>query len=138
MGTRVFDTLGVTSFRALTAPMLIDSYPLQEAVITSEIPGEMVDSLEEIGVSGIAVLADGLRRPIAVNEPLLSPADFDGITFQSYRSQTHADAIHALGAELTEAFGPHRAAGLAAGEIDGFEMSLFGYTAWSSPSWRRT
>ena len=27
VGTQVFDTLGVTSFRALTAPMLVDSYP---------------------------------------------------------------------------------------------------------------
>jgi hypothetical protein len=29
VGTRVFDTLGVRSFQALTAPMLIDSYALQ-------------------------------------------------------------------------------------------------------------
>ena len=34
-GTRVFDTMGVTSFQALHAPMLIDSYALQHAVIAS-------------------------------------------------------------------------------------------------------
>jgi Bacterial extracellular solute-binding protein, family 7 len=74
------------------------------------------------------VLADGLRKPIAVERPLLSPADFDGITFQAYRSTTYADAIHALGASQSEAIGPHRAAGLTAGEIDGFEASLNGYS----------
>src|SRR3954451_12259572 len=35
VGTRVFDTLGVPSFQALTAPMLIDSYPLEDAVMRS-------------------------------------------------------------------------------------------------------
>jgi TRAP-type transport system periplasmic protein len=127
VGTPVLDTLGVTSFRALSAPMLIDSYPLQKAVIASEIPGDMLAGLDHAGVGGIAVLADGLRKPIAVERPLLSPADFDGITFQAYRSTTYADAIHALGASQSEAIGPHRAAGLTAGEIDGFEASLDGY-----------
>ena len=50
------------------------------------------------GVTGIAVLADGLHKPVAVDHPLLSPADYDGITFTSRRSTTHADAIVALGA----------------------------------------
>ena len=112
VGTPVLDTLGVTSFRALSAPMLIDSYPLQKAVIASEVPGDMLAGLDHAGVSGIAVLADGLRKPIAVERPLLSPGDFDGITFQAYRSTTYADAIHALGASQSEAIGPHRAAGL--------------------------
>jgi TRAP-type C4-dicarboxylate transport system substrate-binding protein len=128
VGTRVLDTLGVSSFRALSAPMLIDSYPLQEAVIASEIARDMLDGLDEAGVTGIAVLANGLGKPIAVERPLLSPADFDGITFQAYRSTTSADAIHALGASQSEAIGPHRAAGLTTGEIDGFEASLSGYS----------
>src|SRR5215217_6184960 len=35
VGTRVFDTLDVKSFEALTAPMLIDSYALERAAIGS-------------------------------------------------------------------------------------------------------
>jgi TRAP-type transport system periplasmic protein len=35
VGTRVFDTIGVKSFQALTAPMLVDSYALENAVIES-------------------------------------------------------------------------------------------------------
>ena len=38
VGTQVFDTLGVTSFQALNAPMLLDSYPLQAAVLESRLP----------------------------------------------------------------------------------------------------
>src|SRR5215470_13236068 len=41
VGTRVFDTLGVNGFQALTAPLLIDSYPLEQAVIDSGIPARM-------------------------------------------------------------------------------------------------
>src|SRR4029450_13573478 len=35
-GARVFDTIGVTSFQALQAPMLIDNYPFERAVIVSD------------------------------------------------------------------------------------------------------
>ena len=127
VGTRVFDTLGVNSFRALSAPMLIDNYPLQQAVIESDIPGDMLAGLDEVGVTGIAVLADGLRKPIAVNQPLTSPADFDGVTFQSFRSTTQADAIRALGANPIEVWSGGLDSGLQSGEIDGFEKNLHIY-----------
>ena len=78
VGTSVFDTVGVTGFEALTAPMLIDSYPLQQAVLDSDIPAQMLAGLDELGLHGIAVLSDGLRKPIAVSHPLLSPADYRG------------------------------------------------------------
>ncbi len=58
VGTRVFDTLGVDSFQALTAPMLIDSYPLEQAVIDSGIPAQMMPALDKVGVKGLGVLAD--------------------------------------------------------------------------------
>ena len=53
VGTRVFDTLGVDSFQALTAPMLIDSYPLERAVIGSGIPAQMMGSLDTLHVTGL-------------------------------------------------------------------------------------
>jgi TRAP-type transport system periplasmic protein len=124
VGTHVFDTVGVTAFQALTAPMLIDSYPLQQAVLDSDIPGEMLGALDEIGVEGIAVVADGLRKPVAVSRPLLVPADYQGITFQAFRSRDHAEAIKALGATPVEVFGDSLNAGLLSGDIDGYEKGL--------------
>jgi TRAP-type C4-dicarboxylate transport system substrate-binding protein len=123
-GTRVFDTLGVTSFRALQAPMLIDSYPLEQAVITAGIPGQMAQDLDKIGVRSLAVLADGLRKPIGVQRPLLSPTDWRGITFGTFRSQGQAEAIKALGATPMNVFGRSRTEALVAGKLQGFEMSL--------------
>ena len=137
VGTHVFDTVGVNEFRALTAPMLIDDYPLQQAVLDSDIPAAMLAGLDSIGLDGIAVLGDGLRKPIAVAHPLLGPADYRGITFEAFRSRDHADAIEALGATPTDGFGPTLDLGLRNGDIDGFEKGLLIYaineTAFLAP-----
>ena len=126
-GTRVFDTMGVTSFQALQAPMLIDSYALEQAVVASDIPGQMMEGLNMVGVRGFGVLADGLRKPIAVKQPMLGLADWRGMTFGTYRSQGQAQAIRALGATPMEVIGPSRDQGLKDGELQGFEMNLPGY-----------
>jgi TRAP-type C4-dicarboxylate transport system substrate-binding protein len=126
-GARVFDTMGVTAFQALQAPMLIDSYPLEQAVITAGIPGEMLPSLEKIGVQGLGVVGDGLRKPVAVKRPLLSLDDWRGITFATLKSQGQADAIRALGANPIEAFRNNRNKGLTSGKLAGLEMNLLTY-----------
>ena len=102
--TRAFDTLGVNSFQALTAPMLIDSYPLERAVIDSDIPAQMMRSLGRLDVTGLGVLADGLRKPIAVENPLLGPNDWRGITFAALPSNEESESISALGARPTDVF----------------------------------
>jgi TRAP-type C4-dicarboxylate transport system substrate-binding protein len=101
VGTRIFDTL-VKSFQALTAPMLIDSYPLEQAVIQSELPDQMLKGLDKLGVTGLAVLADGLRKPIGLDGPLLAPADWRGLVFLAFRSEGETAAVRALGAQPTD------------------------------------
>lgn len=123
-GTRVFDTFGVTGFPALHAPLLVDSYELQAAILDSDIPERLLAELDGIGVTGLSVLAGGLRKPIGVDGPLLRPGDFDGITFQYYRSDVQAAAVAALGATPTDVVGYVRDDGLAADEIDGIEHTL--------------
>jgi TRAP-type C4-dicarboxylate transport system substrate-binding protein len=124
VGTRVFDTLGVTSLQALTAPLLVDSYPLEKAVLASDLPGQMLAGLEPAGVTGLAVLAGGLRRPMAVRAPLLGPADWHGRTIQTFRSTGQSETIKALGATPTDVGPEGRDAGLESGQIHGFENSL--------------
>jgi TRAP-type C4-dicarboxylate transport system substrate-binding protein len=127
VGARVFDTIGVTSFQALQAPLLIDSYPLEQAVIASGIPGQMLQGLDKVGVHGLGVVADGLRKPVAVEAPLLEAADWRGITFGAVKSHGQTEAIRALGATPQEIFRRSRKEALSAGEIQGFEMSLLIY-----------
>jgi TRAP-type C4-dicarboxylate transport system substrate-binding protein len=132
VGTRVFDTMGVKSFQALTAPMLIDSYALENAVIESGITDEMMEGLDEVEVVGLAVLADGLRNPIGVTAPILGSADWRGITFGTLRSNGQAEAIRALGATPAQIFGSEREEALRQGTIQGFEFSTW---LFSNPMW---
>jgi len=127
IGTRVFDTLGVDSFQALTAPMLIDSYPLERAVIDSGIPARMMPALDKLHVRGLGLLADGLRKPIAVRKPLLGPADWRGITFAAFRSREASEAIRALGATPSDVSGDQLDQGLDSGAVQGFEKNLLIY-----------
>jgi TRAP-type transport system periplasmic protein len=137
-GTRVFDTLGVTSLQALTAPLLVDSYALQQIVINSDMPGRMLNGLDQVGVTGLAVLAGGLRRPIAVKGPLLGPPDWKGLTIQTFRSNSQAETIRALGATPTDVGPADRDTGLAAGQIHGFETACSSTTSTGCNRWHRT
>jgi TRAP-type transport system periplasmic protein len=134
VGSRVFDTLGVESFQALTAPMLIDSYALENAVIESGMTEEMMEGLDELGVRGLAVLADALRRPMGVDAPILTQADWRGTSFGTLKSDGQVEAIRALGGDPVEIFGPHRRDALDDGTLQGFEFGLWLYTdpMWSS------
>jgi len=136
VGSRVFDTLGVKSFQALTLPMLVDSYALEKATIESSIPAQMMRGLDALGVAGLGVLADGLRKPIGVKKPIVGAADWRGIRFGTLRSAAQSAAIRALGAIPTEVFGSRRTTALTSGTLGGFEMSLLTYDdlAWIPPA----
>ncbi|HZQ64961.1 MAG TPA: hypothetical protein VFA66_07025 [Gaiellaceae bacterium] len=124
VGTRVFDTLGANGFRALTAPMLVDRYGLERAVLRSPIPEQMLAGLRRLHVRGLAVLADSLRKPIAVRRALLRPADWSGLVFATVRSATQAGAVRALGARVSNLWGAPLGDAVAAGKVQAFEKSL--------------
>lgn len=132
VGTRVFDTMGVESFQALTAPMLIDSYALESAVIESGITKDMMQGLDDLRVVGLGVLADGLRKPIGVAGPIRGRRDWHGISFGTLRSDGQAAAIRALGATPVQIFGAEREEALRRGTIQGFEFSM---RLSSDPKW---
>src|SRR5215470_2881337 len=123
-GSEAFDIVGVPGLRALSAPMLIDSYPLEKAVLQTAIPARMLAGLSQARLAGLAVLGDALRHPIAVRGPLLAPADWRGLSIGTYRSEIQEQAIRALGATPVVAFGPYRVHDLATGAIQGFELGV--------------
>lgn len=126
-GSEVYDTIGVPGLRALSAPVLIDSYPLENAVLKSTLPARMLAGLGRVHVTGLAILGDALRHPIAVRRPLLAPADWRGLSIGTYRSDIQEQAIRALGATPVVAFGPYRTHDLGTGAIQGFELDMQRY-----------
>ncbi|MFZ0977697.1 MAG: hypothetical protein WAN22_36105 [Solirubrobacteraceae bacterium] len=97
-GSRSWDSVGVTSLRALTAPLLIDSYALQELVLRSPLTPQMLKGLAPLGLVGLGVLPGPLRHPFGVARPLLGPSDYAGLRVGLQQSRIGSATLRALGA----------------------------------------
>ena len=69
MPTRAYPFVGVTSFDALMAPMLVDNMELQQQVINDSVASEMVGGVKPAGFAGIGVLPGPIRVPDGVSRP---------------------------------------------------------------------
>jgi TRAP-type transport system periplasmic protein len=98
VGSEAWASAGVSSFRALDAPLLIDSYALQERVVASPVIGEMLDGLRPLGLAGIGVLPGPLRKPLGIARPLLTPSDYAGLAIGIQESLVADTTMRALGA----------------------------------------
>ena len=113
VGARVFDTLGVTSFQPLLAPLLVDSYDLERRVFESGLPEKMLSSVDELGVVGIGVLPGPMRKLVGVDHPFVRLADFEG--------QIVGGADNTLAERTFEALGATVRSVPAGGSLDGLD-----------------
>lgn len=123
---RAWDTEGVDSLRALQAPMLIDSEALLDEVVTSAVADDMLAGLDDIGITGLALVPESLRRIFGFTGPVVNPDDFRGKIVRAPTSATTSAIIAALGGTADD-FGGHDArfqAGIEAGEVAGAESSF--------------
>jgi TRAP-type C4-dicarboxylate transport system substrate-binding protein len=93
-----WDSASVTSFRALGAPLLIDSYALQEQVLKSSMIPTMLRGLQPLGLVGVGVLPGQLPRPLGVSRPLLRPSDFARARIGVQQSLVGDETMRKLGA----------------------------------------
>ena len=96
-GTRAFHDVGVRAFDALHAPLLIDSYELEQAVLESPLPQRMLPSLKSLHVAGLGILPGPLRKPLGT-KAFVRPGDFAGQTVALQHSQVAGQTLRALGA----------------------------------------
>jgi len=115
VGARVFDTVGVTSFQALLAPLLVDSYDLEARVFEEGIPDKMLESVDEMDLVGIGVLPGPMRKVLGVTRPFVGPADFAGRVVGLQDSAVAKQTFDALGATPKPV--PAQA------QLDGFDAS---------------
>ena len=98
VGARAFDTVGVTSFQALVAPLLIDSYELEAEVFEQGIPERMLEGVGELDLVGIGVLPGPMRKVLGVSKPFASPDDFAREVVGLQDSGVAEKTLRALGA----------------------------------------
>ena len=119
-GTRVFDELGDPAFNPLHAPMLIDSYELEEKVLSDGLVAPMLESLGDLELQGIGVLPGPLRRPLG-KRPLRGAGDWAGARISSSGGEQIDAALHSLGAEVRY---DHPNVREATGKLDGIETHV--------------
>lgn len=123
--SRAWDTEGVTSLRALNAPFLVTSKALVDEIVTSDVSEDLLAGLEEIGITGLALLPEGMRHVFWWDQPLLTSDDFAGALIRAPRSATTYALLEALGATPDDlVLGPGFGAGVEDGSVAGAESSF--------------
>ncbi|MEO7234194.1 MAG: TRAP transporter substrate-binding protein DctP [Lapillicoccus sp.] len=134
VGSSTFDSAGVTSLEPLSAPLLIDSYALENAVLADPLADRLLEGLSAAGVTGMGMGPGHFQLPIARDRALLDVGDWQGVSFGTYPSAVQDKAIRALGARPFWAFGINRAHALDNGEIQGFNLGLPAYGGSDLPT----
>lgn len=122
-----FDRLGIGNFRALQAPFLIDSYPLEQKVLSSDIPAKMLAGLQNSGLVGLGVVPGSLERPLSYSAPLLGASSYQGVSIGISPSDISAGLFRNLGA--SPVVPEHFHAGDLVGDLGGIEADVTGISA---------
>jgi TRAP-type C4-dicarboxylate transport system substrate-binding protein len=128
VGARAWDRMGVTSFRALVAPFLVDSLELEGRVLRSSLVQPMLDGIEPLGLVGLAVLPGPLRMPFSLSRPLRGPRDYAGATIGIRYGGVARDTIEALGAR-PKGYRIRSLVGVDGAELDPATIAGVGYDA---------
>ena len=99
---RAWDVLGVDSLRALNTPFLITSEAALQAVLDSDLRGDLLAGLPEAGVTGLDLFPDQLRHPFGYDRALLGADDYTGQSIRAPTSDTVSEVFAALGATTTD------------------------------------
>ena len=124
IGSRAWDTEGVTSLQALQAPFLITNNKLLGAVVTSPMAGEMLAGLKAADVEGLGIVPDQLRHPVGFRKPLASVAAFKGARIRVPTSNASDALMRSLGAEPVHINGTAYQQAVSDGTLSGVDASL--------------
>lgn len=122
--TRAFQAQGVTSFQALQAPFLITSDAGMAKVTAGRIAARLQSGLGTIGLTGLGLAPEGLRRPFGFKKALVAPSDFAGLRIRAISSKQTWALLRVLGAKPVDIDGDAYDAAVASGAIGGAESSL--------------
>ena len=121
---RAWDTEGVDSFRALSAPFLVTSDALIKEAVKPELADGMLAGLKDVGLTGLALFPEGPRPLFSFGSPILTPADVKGMVIRAPKSATNYSVLEALGAVPADIADEEFGNEVEAGNVGGAESSL--------------
>jgi TRAP-type C4-dicarboxylate transport system substrate-binding protein len=119
VAARAYDTVGVTSFQALLAPLLIDNQTLERRVLESELAGQILAGTGKLALVGLTVLPTDLRKPLGLSRPLVRVSDYRGARIGVREGEVAKATFTALGATPVG-----YVAGRPLSGLDGVELGL--------------
>src|SRR5262245_12933700 len=122
--TRAFQAQRVKSFQALQAPFLITTDTGMARATTGQLATRLQSGLRRIGLTGLGLAPEGLRRPFGHRKALVSLADFAGAKIRAIPSKQTWALLRALGATPVVLGGSDWGLAVAKGTVDGAESSL--------------
>lgn len=122
--TRAFDFQGITSFQALQAPFLTTTEAGMDRATKGRVARQLQSGLPTLGLTGLGLVPEGLRRPFGFRRALVAPADFAGIRFIASRSKTLLPLLRLLGATPVSLNGDAMNRAVAKGTVAGGDSTL--------------
>jgi TRAP-type C4-dicarboxylate transport system substrate-binding protein len=124
--------MGSASLRPLLLPMVVDSYPLEAAVLSRYSALLVADIPKAVGVTPLALFAGGLRFAAAADHPIVTAADWSGRAFWIHAPGEAEAAIRALGA-APDAEPADRQPLAQSGRVDSAEETWRSYNPYALP-----
>ena len=88
-------------FAVLDIPFLFDNYQQAWATFDSQVGSDLMDTLEESGLKGLAYMENGFRHATNKVRPIYSIDDFKGLKIRTMEAPMHMANFSALGANPT-------------------------------------
>ena len=108
----------------LQTPLLITSPEHADKVAADPVAADLMADLDELGLTGLALVPGGARHPFGYGRARLGAEDFQGIGFTSNTASGVDPMVEALGAQLDHTVDDERRERIAAGDLGAIEASL--------------
>jgi TRAP-type C4-dicarboxylate transport system substrate-binding protein len=124
--TRAFSRAGIRGLEPVEAPFTLTSYAAERSLVAGPEGKAVLATLDGSGVVGLGLAVGPLRRPWAVNKPLVDPQSWRGVNFRSFNSPVQDGVVRALGAKPVAA-SFHFPDLVEAGKLQGVEIDVAQY-----------
>ncbi len=89
------------TFLVFDLPFIFETVEQARAVMDSEVGTEILNSIEDQGLKGLAWFENGFRNVTNNVKPINSPDDLKGIKIRTMENQIHMEAFRVMGADPT-------------------------------------